>query len=357
MVDKLIEFQRKLQEEKFDAFFVTNTMNSYYFSKFLSHSYAFLLVYPELTPKLYVPELDYEDARHTVKNCEVVKIDRNSEVLQLIKQNLEENQVNNLGIEDNSMSVKFYLDITEKYNFLKLDKGSQLIDELRITKTAEEIEKLKKACRIADKGVAIAEENIAVNRRELEIAAEVEYFMRKEGSETVPFDTIIASGYRSAFPHGVSSNKKIQQGDLIIIDIGAKIDGYCSDITRTVVIGPPNPKQQIYNSVLKAQQIAIKTCEIGKNANVVEEEARKILSETGYNEFFVHSLGHGVGLEVHELPTIALKSKDILQENSVFTIEPGVYLPNFGGVRIEDDILLTKKGAKTLTNAEYTFEI
>ncbi|MDD1777021.1 MAG: M24 family metallopeptidase, partial [Candidatus Helarchaeota archaeon] len=173
-----------------------------------------------------------------------------------------------------------------------------------------------------------------------------------------PFDTIIASGPRSAFPHGTSSDKKIKQGDLIIIDLGAKCGGYASDITRTAVLGTPSAKQQeLFDVVLNVQQSAIKACLVGENAANIEGQVRKTLTELKFEEYFVHSLGHGIGLDVHELPYVSVKSKDVLAENYVFTVEPGVYIPNFGGVRIEDTLVLKNEGPKILTKAKYTFKI
>jgi Xaa-Pro aminopeptidase len=200
--------------------------------------------------------------------------------------------------------------------------------------------------------------NIVEGKPEIEVAAEIEYIMRKEGSESTPFDTIVASGYRSAFPHGVSSNKKIERGDFVIIDLGAKYEGYCSDMTRTVVLGSANKRQsEIYNLVLDVEQESIKTCQIGEGAATIEEKARETFREKGLNEYFIHSLGHGVGLDVHEFPYLALKSKDILMKDSIFTIEPGIYIPNFGGVRIEDMVHLTKNGPKNLMKSNYNIEI
>ena len=318
----------------------------------------FLIIYRDDTPHFFVPELEYEEAVRKVKNCEVVKVGKKIKVLELIREQLEKAKVKKLGIEENSMNVKLYLDISEKYNFLELEGGSILIDDLRKRKNKDEIESLKKACQIADKGVTAAIENIAEGKTEIEVAAEIEYAMRKSGSEATPFDTIVASGQRSAFPHAVSTHKKIERGDMIIIDLGATIEGYRSDMTRTVVLGAPSPKQlELFNAVLETQQEAIKACSVGKGAADIEGMAREILTEKGFDEYFVHSLGHGVGLDVHELPNLALISEDILMENNVFTIEPGVYIPDFGGVRIEDVVHLTNKGGISLTKAKYNFEI
>ena len=162
MDDKLKEFQENLQLGEFDAFFVTNVTNVYYLTNFLSRSYTYLVAYPDSTPVLFVPELEYEDAASTVKNSKVVKIDRNTEILPTIKKDLEKNKIKILGIEDNSMSVRVYLEISEKFDFLELENGSFLLDNLRITKTKEEIKNIKEACRIADIGVTAAVENISL---------------------------------------------------------------------------------------------------------------------------------------------------------------------------------------------------
>jgi Xaa-Pro dipeptidase len=358
MSERIKEFQKTLQKKELDAYLVTNTTNVYYFTNFFSRSAAYLEIFPGSTPHLYVPELEYEEALSRAKFCEISKVEKQSDVFQEIKKDLETVQVKKLGIEETSMNVKTYQDLVQKYNFPKLENGSDLIDELRKIKYKDEIDKIKKACQMADNGIAKAMEAIEEGKAEVQVAGEVEYAMRKAGSESIPFDTIIASGYRSAFPHGTSSDKKIKQGDLIIIDLGAKYGGYASDITRTVVLGAPSTRQQeLFDTVLNVQQSAIKACLVGEKAMDIEEQVRKTLTERKYEEYFVHSLGHGVGLDVHELPYVSVKSKDVLVENNVFTIEPGVYIPDFGGVRIEDTLVLKKEGPKILTRAKYTFEI
>ena len=358
MVEKLAEFQKKLQNEEYDAFLITSTINSYYFTDFFSLSNAYFVVYPEGTPKLLLPELEYENAKKKVKNSEILKLDRNMEVYSVIKGFLEEKKVKTLGFEETSMNVSTYLDISKKFDFLQLKQGSKLIEDLRTTKTKEELNKIKKACKIADKGLAVLHEIISEEKTEIEVAAEIEYEMRKQGADSIAFDTIVASGYRSAFPHGISTNKMIKKNELIIIDLGAKVEGYCSDMTRTVVFGAPNPRQlEIYNLVLRVQQETIEACQQGRNAVDMDEYARNAFSEKGYGKYFVHSLGHGVGLEVHEPPALAIRSKDVLKEGNVFTIEPGIYIPDFGGVRIEDTVYLSENKAEILTKSDYSIQI
>jgi Xaa-Pro aminopeptidase len=284
----------------------------------------------------------------------VLKVEREVEVLKVIKESLKEKGVKKLGFEDKTMNLRFYKDISEKYEFLKLSKGSNLIDKLRQVKTQGEIEKIREACRIADIGIKVAISNIEPGRTELDVAIEAEYAMRKAGSSGVSFDTIVASGYRSALPHAVSSDKKISKGDFVIIDLGGTFKGYCSDMTRTVVCGEPTQKQmKIFNAVLEAQQKAIRNCKLEMEAAELDQIARESFTKQGFEEFFVHALGHGVGLEVHELPYIGLKSKDKFAAGNVFTIEPGIYIPNFGGVRIEDVVVQKENDVERLTKSEY----
>jgi Xaa-Pro dipeptidase len=186
------------------------------------------------------------------------------------------------------------------------------------------------------------------------VAAEIEYAMRKQGSYGTAFETIVASGSCSAFPHGVCSDRKIRKGDLVVIDVGAAYKFYRSDMTRTLVAGKPSEKQtKIYNIVKTAQEKAFETLKLNVKAADVDGVARKIIADAGYGEYFVHSLGHGVGLEVHEPPTLSPESKEVLAAGNVVTVEPGIYLVGYGGVRIEDTVLVQRNGAEKLTNGPY----
>jgi Xaa-Pro aminopeptidase len=189
--------------------------------------------------------------------------------------------------------------------------------------------------------------------RERELAAELEYQMMMLGSEKPAFETIVASGYRSAMPHGVASDKKVQKGDLITFDFGATVNGYVSDITRTVVVGKASPRQKkIYEIVLKAQLAGIKKVRAGLTGEQVDAVCRKIITRAGYGKNFGHGTGHGIGYFIHLGPRVSFLSKDKLKVNNVITIEPGIYLSGWGGVRIEDDVVVTKNGCKVLNKAE-----
>jgi Xaa-Pro dipeptidase len=192
---------------------------------------------------------------------------------------------------------------------------------------------------------------------EKDVAAEVEYAMRRKGSDGTSFDTIIASGASSAFPHGSCSNRTIQDGDLVVVDLGATYQFYRSDMTRTFTAGKPTEKQRkIYEIVQLAQQKAFETIKPSIPAHQVDAAARQTIMAAGFGERFVHNLGHGVGLEIHEAPILSPDSKDTLAPGNVVTDEPGIYLPGFGGVRIEDTVIVTQKGAEKLTDERYSLE-
>lgn len=232
----------------------------------------------------------------------------------------------------------------------RLEAANHLIRDLRKVKDPQEISLIREACRIANIGMKTAQEFIRPGIKEKEIAAEAEYAMRKAGSDGVAFNTIVASGHCCAYPHGTFLEKTIREGNLVVVDLGATYRYYHSDITRTFVAGKPSEKQEkMFEAVKLAQQSAFEATKANVWAKDVDATARLVIAEAGFGDFFVHNLGHGVGLEVHEAPILSPDSKDLLCEGNVVTVEPGVYLPGYGGVRIEDTVLVKKNGAEKLT--------
>jgi Xaa-Pro dipeptidase len=232
-----------------------------------------------------------------------------------------------------------------------VEVNNSIVQTLRMVKDKQELEYMRKAAELTSRGMEAAVETVKPGMKEYEVAAEIEYAMRKRGAGPTAFETIVASGAWSAFPHGGCSGREIRAGDLVVVDIGATFNFYCSDMTRTFVAGQPSEKQQkIYDTVKAAQQNALKTIKTGMPIPEVDSAARKVIEAAGYGEFFVHRLGHGVGLEVHEPPTLNQTNKDLLAAGNVVTVEPGIYLPGYGGVRIEDTVLVTTKGAEKLTS-------
>ena len=231
-----------------------------------------------------------------------------------------------------------------------LEPINSVIRELRSVKDTEEIKLIREACRLAGIGMETAKEIIGVGVKEKDAAAEIEYSMRKAGSDGTAFETIVASGVTSAYPHGSNLERTIKDGDFVIVDLGATFKFYRSDITRTFMASKATYHQAvIYDAVKLAHQKALEAIKPKAAACEVDGVARRVIEQAGFDEFFVHNLGHGVGLEVHEAPILSPDSKDILMAGNVVTDEPGVYVPGLGGVRIEDTILVTKKGAEILT--------
>lgn len=229
----------------------------------------------------------------------------------------------------------------------------ELVAPLMAIKDKDEIGLIQKAADVADQGFTAILQVIKPGVRERDVAVELEYAMAKAGSEEVAFETIVASGARGALPHGRASMKRIKNGDFVTLDFGAKVDGYVSDITRTVMVGKPTARQRkIYDIVLKAQRAAVQRSRAGMACSALDNVARSIINRAGYGPKFGHGLGHGIGLLVHEAPGVNAKSTLTLQPGMVITIEPGIYIPKWGGVRIEDDVVITRGGHRVLTHSE-----
>ena len=299
---------------------------------------------------LFVYGVNYEAAKVKTRGASVELVKPEEDLLKKIIKRLRDLKIRNVGFD--SLKASTYLKLKESSDEIMFKDAGDIIWTLRKVKTPSEISLIRKAAELTSRGMRRAAEVIEAGLSEREVAAEIEYEMRKAGSDGVSFDTIVSSGPNSAFPHGGCGDRVIKKGDLVIIDVGAKYRDYCSDQTRTFIIGKPSSKQiRIYETVRRAQELAVKSVQAEVKASEVDRVARDHISKAGYGEYFVHSLGHGVGLDVHEPPTLSPKSKDVLVEGNVVTVEPGIYIPGFGGVRIEDTVLVLKDGAEKLTEA------
>jgi Xaa-Pro aminopeptidase len=256
-----------------------------------------------------------------------------------------------IGFESTSLTFSFHQSISEKLpNDAQLIPLEDEIKNLRAVKDAQELALTRNAIDIPSKALLHVMETLKEGHVESTIALEMEFFMKHHGSEATGFDIIVASGKRSALPHGRASSKRIEKGDFILIDFGSRFMGYHSDQTRTFVCSKASPEQEkIYRIVKEAHDKAIETVQPGIPIHEVDDAARNYIRDSGYGEYFGHGTGHGIGLAVHEDPAVNKENKDLVQEGMVFTIEPGIYIPDWGGVRIEDMILVTSKGAEVLT--------
>lgn len=252
---------------------------------------------------------------------------------------LKELSIQKIGIESQAMSIKEYITLKE-HNF-DIELITNELGKVRSVKSKEEIEIIKKACELTDEIFEEVISEIKEDMTELEVAALLQYYSMKKGASGMAFETIIASGERGAMPHGRPTTKKLKRNEAITIDFGIVYEGYQSDMTRTISIGePPKIIQEIYKAVLKAQELAIEGIREGVSARSVDKIARDSITESGFGEYFTHGLGHGMGLGDGEAPTLNSRSEDILEEGMVMSCEPGIYIPDVGGVRIEDDIVI-----------------
>ena len=292
-----------------------------------------------------------EKARNTVKNCTVMEQENLTEQINSL---MKKHNAKSLAVESMDMTLSRMSFLEKKFpdiEFIKSDELSNNIYDMRTIKSTEEIEKIHKAQKIAEKAFDEILGFIRPGVTEREIALKLDNCMLENGAEGLSFETIALAGANTSMPHGVPGNYKVKNGDFVLMDFGAVYDGYHSDMTRTVCVGQSSEKMgKIYDIVLKAQLEALKKVKSGITGSELDGYARDIIDESGYGDFFGHSLGHGVGMEIHEFPTASSKSETILKENMVVTVEPGIYLPGEFGVRIEDFVVVTENSHQNLTN-------
>lgn len=342
-----------MKEKDIEAFVIYKFVNVTYITGFTGDDSVALVTHDKA---IFITDGRYtEQAQKEVKDFEV--IEHKTGIKEVLKEYIKTLGIKKLAFEE-SISYGQYRELKE-FLEIELIPQANLVETLRMVKDEEEIENIKKAQNITDKAFEYLLNFIKVGMTEKEVALELEYFMKKQGAEDLSFDTIVASGKRSSLPHGKASEKVIEKGDFVTIDFGCKVNGYCSDMTRTIVMGKANEKQkEIYNIVLEAQQKAIANLKAGLTSKEADLLARSVIEEKGYGKYFSHSLGHGVGLEVHEAPSLSFKKEEILKEGAIVTVEPGIYIPYFGGVRIEDMVLLKEDGVINLTkSSKYLIEL
>lgn len=338
--------------EKFDALLVTQAENRLYLSGFTGSAGA-LLITPEkahlATDSRYAVQSEIEAPSFEIRAIR-------GELDKWLPDMLKEFNIRKLGFEPTDLNYFTYRKIKEALdkngNSIELIPMLGIVEELRIIKEKEEIESLKKAAALADAAFEHLSSVIKPGMTEKEAAWAMEKFMREKGSQPIPFELIVASGPSSALPHARPADRAIAEGEPVVIDIGAKAGYYCSDMTRTICLGEqPDKFRKIYDIVLGAQLAAMATIEPGMSGDKADSMARTAINEGGYGDAFGHGLGHGIGLALHERPRLGQNSQDILEDQMVFTVEPGIYLPGWGGVRIEDTVILDKGKVKALTRS------
>jgi Xaa-Pro aminopeptidase len=352
IIDRITKLREQFATQEIDAILISQPENRYYLSGFHG-SAGYLLI----TPDKLVLAVDFrytEQAKQQAPDYEVYRTIRLDEWFPALTRDLN---IKRLGFEADDITYSFYRQLTDALkkagSDLQLIPVNGVVESLRLVKEPDEIALINEAVHISDRAIGHAQEYMRSGMTERELAWEIEKFMRENGSEAVPFDLIVAAGHNAALPHHQPSNHRINTGEPVIIDIGARYGGYTSDITRTLCAGTPDAMfRKIYDIVLGAQLTAIAIIKEGMTGDAADNIARTVIREAGYEEAFGHSLGHGIGLATHELPRLGNKATDVLANGMVFSIEPGIYLPEWGGVRIEDTVIMAEGKIKVLSGAK-----
>lgn len=353
-MNRLNTLKEILSKKGFDAYLVTDQTNQLYLTGV--SGLACILIGCTGRNTIFVYNVNYEQAKADAKGFKVELMKRGESLMGKIAAHIRKMETEKLAID--TITYDGYRALSKELKGkTKLKIRSDFVWNMRKVKDAEEQKLMKKAGEVTSEGMKAAYDAIRPGIREIEVAAEIEYAMRKKGGWGTAFETSVASGARSAFPHGGCTDRQIRNGDLVVVDIGAKYHGYCSDMTRTMVAGRATEKQKrLYAIVLEAHQKAFEAVKVGGKCRDIDAISRKVISAAKYGENFCHGLGHGVGLEVHEPPTLNPASKDKLIAGNVVTDEPGIYIVGFGGVRIEDSVLVQTRKPEKITQGPYKLE-
>ncbi len=345
---KLQQLRAQFSEYQIDAMLVTNPINVSYLSGFTGDDSYILVTKDEA---IFLTDARYtEQVKHETEGFRLVE--RKSTLLEEVVREVKETNVQSVGFEKEYVTFATY-QLFEKYIDAKMIGTAGAIEKLRLIKTPEEIKIIKVACGIVDQTFEYILSFIKPGMTELQVSNEMEHHMRKLGAKSSSFDTIVASGWRSALPHGTATDKIIEKGDIVTLDFGALYNGYISDTTRTIAVGEPSDQlKEIYDIVLNAQIRGVDALKPGMTGKEADAVTRDYITKHGYGEAFGHSTGHGIGREVHEAPGLSHRSSTVLQPGMCVTCEPGIYIPGVGGVRIEDDVLITETGHEVLTRSK-----
>ncbi len=349
------ERQKKLlkliEEKEMDGIIVTSNENIFYLTGAPLNCNKFLYLSNDGNSYIITNEMNYEEIKDNVKDVNIIKTENFIEEIKKLIKKLGKK----IGFENKKISYYVYEELKKDLELISIDN---YIEEMREIKDEDEIKLIENSQRITEKSLEESLKEIKIGMSELEIVAKIEYFMRIYGAESYAFDSIVLSGVRGVYPHGSPTRKIIEKNEGIIIDIGVRYNGYCSDMTRTIFIGEPSKNIiDIYYAVKYTQEEAIKYAKPGIIGKELNEIAINILKEYKLEKYFNHGLGHGIGINVHEEPFINKKQEKKLKCGNIITIEPGVYIPKIGGIRIEDMLLITENGSKNLTSFEKTLII
>lgn len=358
MLTPLQLFQNKLDTQQIQLGFVQNPLNIGYLTQFYSepHERLMLLIFRNgQQPLLVLPALDFEKAKQTVSNIELLPYLDSDPIWNILSEKLQSQQ-QACAVEKDFITLQTAENIQKKLHCTITQDLSPIITQQKLIKTPTEIQYMLDAGKTADLAIKKVAQLLDTHQSEHQMVAELEYLLKKEGVPAMSFEAMILTQQNAANPHGEPGENYPTQNEFVLVDLGTMYNGYASDITRTLFYGNSITAEQekLYNIVLEAHHTARDAAKIGMTAGELDKIARDVITAYGYGEYFTHRLGHGIGQSVHEFPSISSGNDFILQENMCFSIEPGIYIPNKIGIRIEDCFYLTKDGAKSFTNSPYS---
>ncbi|EJN93434.1 M24 family metallopeptidase [Streptococcus ratti] len=350
-MSKQVQLIQALRQDGTAAAVLSDPVSISYLTGFYSDPHErlmLLFLFADRDPLLFLPELDAARARKLIDFPVLGYIDSENP-WQKIRQSLTKTDYSKVALEFDNLNVTKFKGLESIFSGQFTDL-TPFVNQMRLIKSADEIQKLLVAGRLADKAVQTGFDHISLNAAETDIIAQIEFQMKKLGVDKMSFETMVLTGKNAANPHGIPGSNKIENNHLLLFDLGVESKGYVSDMTRTVAVGQPDQfKKDIYNVCLEAQLTALDFIKPGVTAAQVDAAARSVIEKAGYGEYFNHRLGHGIGMSVHEFPSIMAGNDLILEEGMCFSVEPGIYIPEKVGVRIEDCGHVTKNGFEVFT--------
>lgn len=354
--DRRNKLRRLVKKADLDALLVTNFTNVTYLTGFTGDdSYLLVTIGGDdvvLSDLRYVTQLEEE-----CEGLELAIRGPGTSSLELAQQTIGKAKLKRIGFEAGSMTVSLLNSLSEALDGCQLEETDGWVEQLRVIKDRGEIEATRRAAELARRAFEVVRAKLTPEMTELQVAADLEYEIRRFGGKGLAFPAIVAVGPRAALPHANPTERRIGESDFTLIDWGANEGLYLSDLTRILVTAKISPKlRKLYGVVLKAQLAGIQAIRPGATCESVDRAARSVIEKAGYGKQFGHGLGHGTGLEIHEAPRLAKGQSEVLKPGMIVTVEPGVYLPNWGGIRIEDDVLVTRSGHEVLTSVPKQLE-
>lgn len=342
------ELMGKLEDAAIDFALVTSPVHIFYLTGFASDPherfFALLLDVYHKTTHLFLPELDYEKSRQTAEVDNIIPIKDTEHGFTVVRRTVD-SQACVFGIEKNVMTLRQFEELKAVYPNSSFPAIDDLLQTMRLKKSSGEIEQVKQAVALTEKGLNHIKNFVKIGMTEIEVKMELEYHLHAIGAEKMAFETTVLTGANASLPHGTSGLRKIKAGDFLLFDFGVTVNGYHSDITRTFLVNQGTKEQiAMYETVKEANERAIRAVKVGRPLKEIDLAARNFIAQKGYGNYFTHRIGHGLGLEVHEPPSLHEQNDMPVQKGMLFTIEPGIYIPDLGGVRIEDDVYVNEAG-------------